>query len=215
MQGPNLRKALASRFGDELSFIRAWVSRPRSVGAILPTGGIMARRMASVIDTGSGLPVLEIGPGTGVITRAILARGLKPGDLHAVEYSPLFVKHLRRQFPDVNVIQGDAFDIEAALGPEAPKTFDSVVSSLPLLNFPVPARVAYLEGLLRHLPHGRPVIQFSYGPRSPIPPGLGAYSVEPYDFVVRNVPPARLWIYRHGDAPQRRRPARWRRKLCD
>ncbi len=72
--------------------------------------------MASVIDTKSGLPVLELGPGTGVITKAILAQGVKPADLYSVEYSPDFVEHLDRTFPDVNIIQGDVFDLDSALG---------------------------------------------------------------------------------------------------
>ena len=108
--GNGLRKTLAAKFDDELRFFKGWIDRPRAVGSIVPTGSVTARRMASVIDTGSGLPVLEVGPGTGVITRAILARGVKPENLYAVEYSPEFVRHLRRLYPAVNVIEGDAFN---------------------------------------------------------------------------------------------------------
>jgi phosphatidylethanolamine/phosphatidyl-N-methylethanolamine N-methyltransferase len=140
--------------------------------------------------------VLEIGPGTGVITRAILARGVPAQNLHAVEYSADFVRHLRRDFPGVNVIEGDAFDLGATLGAAAPALFDCVISGIPLLNFAVPARVAYLEGLLDRIPQGRPVMQLTYGPKSPIPPGLGRYTVSHFDFVIRNIPPTRLWIYR-------------------
>jgi phosphatidylethanolamine/phosphatidyl-N-methylethanolamine N-methyltransferase len=199
MRSPGIRKALALKFDDELRFLRGWIHGPKNVGSIVPTSSVMARRMASVIDTTSGLPVLEVGPGTGVITRAILDRGVPPQDVYALEYSSDFVRHLRQRFPGVNVVQGDAFALEAALGPQAPVLFDCVVSSLPLLNFRIPQRIAYLEALLSRIPSGRPVIQFSYGPKSPIPPGLGDYTVTPFDFVFRNVPPARLWTYRrHG-----------------
>lgn len=193
-----LRKALARRFGDEVRFFRGWVDRPKAVGSIIPTSAVTARRMASVVDPQSGLPVLEIGPGTGVITRAILARGIEPKNLYAVEYAPEFVQHLRRLFPGVNVTEGDAFDLDRALGAATPAVFDCVISGIPLLNFPVPRRVAYLEALLDRIPAGRPVMQLTYGPKSPIPPGLGDYAVEHFDFVIRNIPPTQLWVYRRA-----------------
>lgn len=197
-RGTSIRKALAAKFDNELRFFRGWIAHPRTTGSIIPTSAIMARRMASNIDLASGLPVLEIGPGTGVITRAILARGVKPADLYAVEYSSEFVRHLRRNFPGVGIIEGDAFDLDRTLGLDAPALFDCAISGLPLLNFPVSTRVAFLNGLLARLPEGRPVVQFSYGPKSPIPPGLGNYTVKRFDFVLRNIPPAQIWVYRRG-----------------
>jgi phosphatidylethanolamine/phosphatidyl-N-methylethanolamine N-methyltransferase len=197
-RGSELRKALVEKFDDELRFFKGWIDKPKAVGSIIPTSSITARRMASVVDLGSGLPVLEVGPGTGVITRAILARGVAPKNLYAVEYSSDFVRHLRRNFPGVNVIEGDAFDLDATLGEDAPKRFDSVISGVPLLNFPVQQRVAYIEGLLDRIPEGRPIIQLTYGPKSPVPPGLGNYSVKHFDFVIRNIPPTQLWVYRRG-----------------
>jgi phosphatidylethanolamine/phosphatidyl-N-methylethanolamine N-methyltransferase len=198
--GARLRKAFDEHFGEEVRFFRGWISRPRAVGSVIPTSSVTARRMASIVDPGSGLPVLETGPGTGVITRAILARGIRPEHLYAVEYSPEFASHLRQNFPRVNVIEGDAFDLDDTLGADAPKLFDCVISGIPLLNFPVPARVAYLEALLSRIPDGRPVVQLTYGPKSPIPPGLGRYTVSHFDFVIRNFPPTQLWIYRRSQA---------------
>ncbi|MET0941515.1 MAG: phospholipid N-methyltransferase PmtA [Mesorhizobium sp.] len=191
-----LRKSLATRFDDELRFFKGWIDKPKAVGSIIPTSSVTARRMASVIDPSSGLPVLEVGPGTGVITRAILGHGIKPENLYAVEYSEDFVRHLRRHFPGVNVIQGDAFDLDTTLGDKSGTVFDSVVSGVPLLNFPVTHRIGYLNSLLDRIPAGRPVVQLTYGPLSPIPAGRGDYTVEHFDFVIRNIPPTQLWIYR-------------------
>ena len=108
------------------------------------------------------------------------------------------MRHLERRFPKVNIIQGDAFDLDASLAAYPGLRFDSIVSGVPLLNFPVAQRIAYLESLLDRIPTGRPVVQITYGPRSPVPPHRGTYSVEHHDFVVRNLPPAQLWVYRRS-----------------
>lgn len=197
MAAPGLRK-FAAKFDDELKFFKGWIDKPRAVGAIIPTSSVTARRMASVIDARSGLPVLEVGPGTGVITKAILGRGVKPSDLYAVEYSSEFVSHLRRNYPGVNVIEGDGFNLEKTLGDKRDVVFDCVVSGVPLLNFPVERRVAYLDSLLKRIPTGRPVVQLTYGPKSPIPPGHGDYTVEHFHFILRNIPPTQLWLYRRA-----------------
>lgn len=197
MAASGLRK-FAQKFDDELKFFKGWIDKPKAVGSIIPTSSVTARRMASVVDITSGLPVLEVGPGTGVITKAILRRGVKPTDLYAVEYSHDFVVHLKRNYPGVNVIEGDAFDLNKTLGAKARLKFDSVVSGVPLLNFPVAARVRYVESLLDRIPQGRPIVQLTYGPKSPVPPGLGDYLVERFDFIIRNIPPTTLWVYRRG-----------------
>lgn len=197
MAASGLRK-LAKKFDDELKFFKGWIDKPKAVGSIIPTSSVTAKRMASIIDTSSGLPVLEVGPGTGVITKAILARGVKPENLTCIEYAHDFVVHLQRNYPGVDVIEGDAFDLETTLGEKAKLTFDSVVSGVPLLNFPVATRVKYIESLLDRMPAGRPIVQLTYGPKSPVPPGLGNYTVERFDFIIRNIPPTTLWIYRRG-----------------
>ena len=195
-----LKKVLAEKFDDELRFFKGWIDKPKSVGSIVPTSSIAARRMASVVDPHSGLPVLEVGPGTGVITRAILALGVKPENLYLVEYSDDFVRHLEAHFAGVNVIKGDAFDLDATLGDRRGMVFDSVVSGVPLLNFPVARRIAYVEDLLDRIPPGRPIMQLTYGPLSPVPAGRGNYKVEHFDFVLRNIPPTQLWVYRRPAA---------------
>lgn len=195
-----LRESLARRFDEELRFFKGWIDKPRAVGSIVPTSGVTARRMASVVDPSSGLPVLELGPGTGVITKAILQAGIRPEDLWSIEYSEDFVRHLRRDYLGVNIIQGDAFDLDETLGDKRGTIFDSVISGVPLLNFPVAKRIAYVEDLLDRIPAGRPVVQITYGPVSPVPPGRGNYTVEHFDFILRNIPPSRLWIYRRARA---------------
>lgn len=191
---------LTRHFDDELKFLKGWIDHPRAVGAMLPTSSVTARRMASVINPHSGLPVLELGPGTGVITKAILERGVPADKLFSVEFSSDFVEHLNEQYPDVNIIEGDAFDLDTTLGQHRDLVFDAIVSGVPLLNFPVEKRVAYVERLLDRVPPGRPVVQFTYGPMSPVPAGKGDYIVEHLDFVLRNFPPTQIWLYRRPQA---------------
>ncbi|OCW56141.1 phospholipid N-methyltransferase PmtA [Hoeflea olei] len=190
-----ISKRIARRFDDEIRFFKSWIDGPRAVGAIMPTSTVTARSMASVINPQSGLPVLELGPGTGVITRAILARGVAPENLVSIEYSHEFHSRLQHDFPGVRFIRGDAFDLAGTLAPVHDGLFDCVLSGIPLLNFPMARRVRLIEDLLDRLPRGRPVMQFSYGPVSPVAARGASFTVLHHDFVMRNVPPARLWVY--------------------
>lgn len=191
-----LKERLGKKFDEEIRFFKGWRSNMKAVGSIVPTSGITARRMASVVNPNSGLPVLELGPGTGVITKAILQKGVQPQSLVSVEFSTDFYQHLVKAYPGVDFINGDAFDLEKTLGARKDQQFDSVVSAVPLLNFPMHMRVSLIEDLLSRIPVGRPVVQISYGPLSPVVAMPDRYQISHYDFVVRNIPPAQLWVYR-------------------
>ena len=195
------RKAVVkARFVDQVRFLGSVIRAPRSVGAIAPTSSETATLMASHIDTGSGLPVLELGPGTGAITQAILATGLPPARLFAVEYSPAFCRLLREKFPLANILQGDAFDLAGTLAAsnvaDTPARFDTVICGLPLLNFPKEKREHLLRSALDLLPPGRPFVQFSYGIIPPVPVTDPDIAVTRSRWNFRNVPPARVWVYR-------------------
>ncbi len=193
-----LKRMITEKFDEEMRFFKGWQRDMKGVGAILPTSGVAARRMASVIDVHSGRPVLEIGAGTGVITKAILDRGVSPSSLVSVEYSEHFIEALRENFPGVDFRHGDAFDLKTIMDERYEQTFDCVISAVPMLSFPPEKRVALLEELLDMVGPGRPVIQITYGALSPIPPQRGRFTVSHYDFVVRNIPPAQLWVYRRA-----------------
>jgi phosphatidylethanolamine/phosphatidyl-N-methylethanolamine N-methyltransferase len=193
-----MKQRFENKFGDEIRFLKGLAKGPRSVGAIAPTSTVTARKMASVITPESGLPVLELGPGTGVLTKAIIKQGVKPEDIVSIEYSTDFFHHLKIIMPDVNFINGDAFNLSKTLGSLKHQKFDAVISGIPLLNFSMDMRVALLEDLLDRIPVGRPVVQFSYGPVSPIVAKPDRYHIEHFAFVMRNIPPAQIWIYRRS-----------------
>lgn len=114
----------------------------------------------------------------------------------SVEYSKDFYNSLIQRFPGVDFRLGDAFQLNQVLGDRRSEQFDCVVSAVPLLNFPMNLRVLLIEDLLARIPPGRPVIQITYGPLSPVVKMPDRYVVSHYDFVVRNIPPAQLWTYR-------------------
>ena len=184
-----------TELADNLRFLRALIARPKNIGAIFPSSSALAKAIARQIDPRTPGLVLELGPGTGVITKAILARGIAPERLALVEYNEDFARHNAARFPDVSVIQGDAFDLAKALGPRFTQPFAAVVSGLPLLNFPIAMRRRLVDGALERLAPGAPLIQFSYGTHAPVVPPPG-HSVVRAALVWANVPPARVWVYR-------------------
>lgn len=185
---------------NKFAFYMEWLKNPRRVGAIAPTSVGMARKLASVIRPESGLPVLELGPGTGVITQAILDRGIRPENLVSVEFSESFLPDLKQRFPGVKFVHGDAFHISQIARDLGIDKFDAVISALPLLNFPEDQRAVLIKEILCHLAPGRPMIQFSYGLSPPVPAHPGRFSVRHLTTVLRNLPPARLWLYHHHRA---------------
>lgn len=191
-----ITQKLVKRFDDEIVFLKGMISSPDTVGSIIPTSRVTARCMADQIDLSSGLPVLELGPGTGVITKAILNHGISAKELYCVEYSVEFTRRLRIMLPDVNVINGDAFDLDSVLGEMSGAQFDTIITSMPLLNFPMMARKQLINDLLDRIPDGRPIVLFSYGATAPVPTDGENYEVTSIKWIIRNVPPARIWAYR-------------------
>jgi phosphatidylethanolamine/phosphatidyl-N-methylethanolamine N-methyltransferase len=184
-----------TELADNLRFLRALIARPKNIGAIFPSSPALATAIARQIDPRTPGPVLELGPGTGVVTRAILARGIAPERLTLVEYNEDFARHNAARFPNVCVIQGDAFDLAKTLGARFAQPFAAVVSGLPLLNFPIALRRRLVDGALERLAPGASFIQFSYGTHAPVVPPP-SHSVVRAAMIWANLPPARVWVYR-------------------
>src|SRR6187431_1830459 len=100
---------------DEFRFLRTLIEKPLSVGAVAPSGKALARVMANYVDPRAAGPIVELGPGTGPVTEALVERGIDPARLTLVEYDPEFCRLLRRRFPGVNVVQGDAYNLRQTL----------------------------------------------------------------------------------------------------
>jgi phosphatidylethanolamine/phosphatidyl-N-methylethanolamine N-methyltransferase len=187
-----------TKLGDEARFIKSWLDNPGRTGSVTPSSPALARRMASFIDPEIPGPVIEIGPGTGPVTEALIERGIDESRLILVEYSPAFCELLRRRFPRATVIEGDAYALSTTLAGHLDGKAVAVVSSLPLFNKPPAMRSALAKDAFGLLVENGPFIQFTYSVISPVPrKGAGLKSFAS-DWVLRNIPPARVWVYRQA-----------------
>jgi phosphatidylethanolamine/phosphatidyl-N-methylethanolamine N-methyltransferase len=186
------------RFGDEVRFIRSWLEKPLSTGAVMPSGKALARTMARYVDTTSTGPVIELGAGTGPVTEALVANGVDPSRLVLVEFNPGFCRLLRQRFPEATVVQGDAYSLRSTLADVLTERADAVVSGLPLMTKPLRTRLRMVYDAFSLLKPNAPIVQFTYAVVSPIPRGLGGIRSEASEPIWANLPPARVWVYRKG-----------------
>jgi phosphatidylethanolamine/phosphatidyl-N-methylethanolamine N-methyltransferase len=146
----------------------------------------------------SDAPVVELGPGTGAITNALIARGIDQKRLVLVEYNPGFCALLRDRYPQAQVIQGDAYRLRDSLREVLGSPASAVVSGLPLVTKPMQTRLRLIRDAFLALAPGAPFVQFTYSVAPPIPRSLPGVSTEASERVWINLPPARVWVYRKG-----------------
>jgi len=199
-------------------FLRRWLHNPMQVGAIAPSSRRLADAIAGQVPIDSPGWIIELGGGTGVVTDALLRRGLAPGRLVVIERDPLLHRHLVERFPHVQVILGDAAKLVEALKPlgirppakgaksqgggngagngTAAGRVAAIISGLPLLTFPRPLQDEIVHGAFAFLPPGAPLLQFTYGPMSPIARDRLKLDGRVARRVIGNLPPASVWVYR-------------------
>jgi phosphatidylethanolamine/phosphatidyl-N-methylethanolamine N-methyltransferase len=187
---------------DEVNwtFFRLWLKHPLSIAALSPSGHQLASMMCRGIGPDSG-PVIELGGGTGVFTRAILDTGLPPAKLMVVELNLTLFEHLKQKFPELRIVLGDASDLAAICRREsfaAPGEIDTVVSGLGLLSMPKKLQEAILRSAFTMLRPGGRLIQFTYGPAAPVPRSLLKrlkLDADRSGFALWNVPPASVYEF--------------------
>ena len=183
--------------GAGRAFARAWVTHPLRVGAIAPSSRRLARLITSEISPHLA-PVLELGPGTGVFTRALLGRGLRQDELTLVECDPFFLRLLKHDYPETRIYQEGVERLRHInlLGSEHA---GAIVSGLPLLSMSMRSRIAILQFAFRHLRPGASYYQFTYGLHCPVPRAvlerMGLKAVRMGSILV-NAPPATVYRIR-------------------
>jgi phosphatidylethanolamine/phosphatidyl-N-methylethanolamine N-methyltransferase len=191
-----LKKPL--RLDDEVRFLRSWIEKPLHMGAVMPSGRVLARTMAQYVDINSSGPVVELGPGTGAITNALIEHGVDQKRLVLVEYNPGFCALLRDRYPNAKVVQGDAYALRDSLWDVLSVPASAVVSGLPLVTKPMLTRLKLIRDAFLALAPGAPFVQFTYSVAPPIPKSLPGVSTEASERIWMNLPPARVWVYRKG-----------------
>ena len=183
---------------DEARFLRSWFERPLVTGSVTPSGKMLARTMASYVDPRLDGPVIELGPGTGPVTDALVRRGVAQERLILIEYNPDFCELLTRRFPRATVVQGDAYAIRETAGPLLSAKGAATISSLPLFTKPLEQRLGLLNAAHDLMQPSAPFIQFTYALVPPIPErcNAGSYMASRSNKVWLNLPPARVWVYR-------------------
>jgi phosphatidylethanolamine/phosphatidyl-N-methylethanolamine N-methyltransferase len=189
-----LKKPL--RLDDEVRFLRSWIEKPLHMGAVMPSGKLLARTMAQYVDVNSEGPVVELGPGTGAITSALIERGVDQSRLVLVEYNPGFCALLRDRYPRARVVQGDAYALKDSLRKILEAPASAVVSGLPLVTKPMLTRLKLIRDAFAALAPGAPFVQFTYSVAPPIPKSLPGVSTQASERIWMNLPPARVWVYR-------------------
>lgn len=183
---------------SRLLFWRRYLHRPLGVGGVAPSGSSLAKAMVETLAPGNEDVIVEIGPGTGPFTRALLAAGVAPSRLILVEFDPEFVRHLRERFPGVTVLHGDASQLPQLLKEQGHEKVPKILSGLPLRSMPDGLRSAISRAMAMSLTADGSLVQFSYFVAPPLAEaevkacGLTGRRVKT---VMANIPPAFVWRY--------------------
>ena len=188
---------------DEELFFKAWLREPVAIGAIMPTRAPLANAIAAAAVEITGAvangSIIELGGGTGPVTRALLFRSPRPGSVAIVERHPVFYRLLTRRFPQARVLLGSAEELGAVLSPHSIGPVGAVISSLPRVGWPIERQRRILGQCFDLLGTKGAFLEFSYGPFSPVPRRLiheFKCVAARHRYVWRNFPPATIWSYR-------------------
>jgi phosphatidylethanolamine/phosphatidyl-N-methylethanolamine N-methyltransferase len=183
---------------SKLVFLKQILRNPFGIGAVVPSSQKLARLMVEKIAPQASDVVVELGPGTGVFTRELLARGVIPANLILVEFNKEFVKFLRHEFPQIRIVEGGAQDLPQLLKALGQGAVRKIISGIPLRSMKPLDRQLIAKAVAAALEPGGAFVQFTYFRASPLPKlvaaevGLAGYCV---GSAMSNVPPAFVWQY--------------------
>ncbi len=185
---------MSNSVGTRLFILRALLN-PRRLGAVAPSsrhlGALLARH--AVVDDGS--PIVELGGGTGALTRALIKEGIDPARIYVIELDSALANYLKNAFPKVNVIQGNAAELDKILPPSIIGKVQRVVSGIPMINIPEGVRKKILKNCFDIMaPEGK-LLQYTYSPRSSINAKAYRLKKKRLGTTFLNLPPATVWQY--------------------
>lgn len=182
------------------TFFWQWLKNPLRTAAVAPSSAELAAAMVAELPD-DVRRVIELGGGTGAITEALLGAGIRDDDLLVLELNEELHAHLHLRFPKVRVVLGDARSLlvlARANGYLDGGPTDAIVSGLGLLSMPPDLQRDILDAAFDCLRLGGVFVQFTYGPVAPVADVVArelGLQVRRGDFVLRNMPPATVYIY--------------------
>ena len=176
-------------------FLRRWLANPLQMGSIVPSSPALTRRIAALVERAADEVVLELGAGTGAVSRALLAAGVPPERLVVVEIVPDMARHLAATMPGVRVIEGDAFALPEALPAALHGKVGTAICGIPLVLLPIERQRRFVAAMEAVAP-GRGFLLYTYCVTSPLPWRALGLAARREAWTPFNVPPASVWRYR-------------------
>jgi phosphatidylethanolamine/phosphatidyl-N-methylethanolamine N-methyltransferase len=190
---PGIAPQVPTAIANAGLFFRRWLANPLQMGSIVPSSPALCRMLVRHATTPDGL-VLELGAGTGVISRALLDAGLPPRRLVVVEIVPDMADHLRAVLPGARVEQGDARDLPALLQ-DLDTRIGAVICGVPLVLLPLEQQLRFIRSMTAVAPDCG-FLHYSYCATSPLSRRKLDLSAQRLGWTPRNFPPASVWHYR-------------------
>ncbi len=183
-------------FGANLAlFLRRWMANPLQMGSVVPSSPALCRRIAARVERGADEYVVELGAGTGVVSRALLSAGVPPDRLAVVEIVPDMADFLQRELPGAHVLCADAFALPQVLPQQWQGRIGTVICGIPLVLLPLHQQRRFVEAVEAVAP-GRGFLLYSYCITSPLPWRKLRLTAERVAWTPQNIPPASVWRYR-------------------
>lgn len=190
-----MARNLIAALSDSTVFLREWLANPHRTGSVAPSSPQLADAMARWIPSDPESFVLELGPGTGPVTEALIKRGLREEKLVAIEHNPKMAGLLREKFPRAQIITGDAWQLDELLRGRQIESVGAVISSLPLLNFSEEQAEALAQKIRSVLEPDGNWVQFTYRIHKLRPRGASTFKLRASKIVWLNLPPARVSVF--------------------
>ncbi len=189
--------APVNTFEESLLFIKRWIKHPLRLGAIAPSSKSLGRLISRNVAVLEDRFIVELGAGTGTITRRLLEAGVPKDRLFVVELDPELCAFLKRAHPDLNIIQGDASKLAEILPSEVLGKVSTIVSGMPVSTMPFELQRKIIQACFDVLePSTGEFIQYSYHLHSPLPAKKLEIIAQKIGRTFRNLPPAYLWKYK-------------------
>lgn len=193
-----MAKRLLATLSDTTLFLQEWLGNPRRTGSVVPSSRQLANAMARWLPANPDSYVLELGPGTGIVTQALIRNGLREDRLIAIERNPKLASLLHARFPRAIIIAGDAWHLDDLLRdrPQPIESVGAVISSLPLLNFSEEQAESLAQKIRDALEPQGNWVQFTYRIHKLRPRGAASFRLHASKVVWFNLPPARVSVFR-------------------